>query len=408
MIGRNDLELMSLGGENSLVEFMEEAVCNETIAKEIVAFANSSGGRILIGVADNGDIKGVVDKQLQEKILNICRDFVVPSIIPLYEEVPMDDGKREAVITISQGINKPYLRKFNGREEIYIRMGNRCEIATREQMARLFAVGGMLHMEVSPVSGTSIDNLDKTRLSYYLNTVLGEDISIYSELDWIKRLSGLGFLTKNSVGDYVCTIVGLVCFCKTPHRFLPAAGIRFISYDSFQQKYHAQIDTLLDNALVGDFVSSDTGSYLSSRGLIEDFLLVVKPFISKESDSLDENMRKTTTYYYPKEAIRESLINALVHRDWTASLEVLVENYNDRIEITSPGRMQNSMTVEKMIAGQRSPRNNLIVDIMRDYNYVDARGMGVRAKVIPSMKKFNNTEPIYEVSEDNFKVILKR
>lgn len=67
-------------------------------------------------------------------------------------------------------------------------------------------------------------------------------------------------------------------------------------------------------------------------------------------------------------------MNALVHRDSTRVPEVEVVSYADRLEITSPGALQNSMTVETMLAGQHSPRNPLLVEVMRDYGYVDARG----------------------------------
>ena len=66
------------------------------------------------------------------------------------------------------------------------------------------------------------------------------------------------------------------------------------------------------------------------------------------------------------------------------------------------------MTIEKMKAGQRLPRNPLIMDILRDYAYVDARGMGVRTKIIPLMKKFNNSEPDFELTEDYLKTTLFR
>jgi ATP-dependent DNA helicase RecG len=70
--------------------------------------------------------------------------------------------------------------------------------------------------------------------------------------------------------------------------------------------------------------------------------------------------------------------------------------------------LQNSMTVEKMIAGLRSPRNPLIVEVLRDYGYVDARGMGIRNKVIPLMRKENKTEPLFEATDDYLKTTLFR
>ena len=80
--------------------------------------------------------------------------------------------------------------------------------------------------------------------------------------------------------------------------------------------------------------------------------------------------------------------------------------YSDRFEVISPGSLQNSMSVKKMIAGQRYTRNSIIMEIMRDYRYVDFRGMGIRTKVIPKMREFNGTAPVFEATEDYRKVIL--
>jgi predicted HTH transcriptional regulator len=76
------------------------------------------------------------------------------------------------------------------------------------------------------------------------------------------------------------------------------------------------------------------------------------------------------------------------------------------MELISPGALPNSMTVEKMVAGRRTPRNPIIMEVLRDYQYVDARGMGIRTKVIPIMREFNGTAPVFEATEDYLKTIL--
>ncbi|NCB03755.1 MAG: transcriptional regulator, partial [Spirochaetia bacterium] len=97
---------------------------------------------------------------------------------------------------------------------------------------------------------------------------------------------------------------------------------------------------------------------------------------------------------------------ALAHRNWTQVNEVEIVCYSDRLEVLSPGVMHNLMTLEKMFAGQRSSRNPLIMGILRDYGYVDSRGMGVRTKVFPLMKKQNKVEPKYILTEDYLQTIL--
>ena len=132
----------------------------------------------------------------------------------------------------------------------------------------------------------------------------------------------------------------------------------------------------------------------------------IKPFVTEESADIDSNMRRERQWYYPWEALRETVINALAHRDWTIAVDIELSIYSDRLEVISPGKLQNSMTIEKMIAGQRLPRNPLIMDILRDYAYVDARGMGVRTKILPLMKKFNENEPVFELTDDYLKTTL--
>ena len=117
-------------------------------------------------------------------------------------------------------------------------------------------------------------------------------------------------------------------------------------------------------------------------------------------------MRREKIWDYPWPAIRELIINALVHREWTRSVDIEINCFSDRFVIISPGALQNSMTVEKMKSGQRSYRNNIITDVMRDYGYIDQRGMGVRVKVIPSMREHNGTEPDFKADEDGLTTVL--
>ncbi len=137
-------------------------------------------------------------------------------------------------------------------------------------------------------------------------------------------------------------------------------------------------------------------------------MMYIEPYIREESDEINENLRRDNKWLYPIEAIREGLLNAFAHRDWTRNVDVEVGVYSDRIEIISPGALINSMTIEKMKSGQRNYRNPLIMEVLRDYGYVDYRGMGIRTKVVPLMKKFNGTEPVFEANEDFLKTTFYR
>lgn len=128
--------------------------------------------------------------------------------------------------------------------------------------------------------------------------------------------------------------------------------------------------------------------------------------IYKESSTIEKGFNREGYWLYPLEVVREVVANALAHRDWTQVNEVEIAIYNNRLEVISPGAMNNSMTLEKMLAGQRSPHNQIIMEILRDYGYVDSRGMGVRTKVVPLMRKQNNADPEFVLTDDYLKTIL--
>lgn len=402
------LEIIA-NGENSGIEFKRDDIRPEQLAKEIVALANFQGGRILLGVEDDGTVSGLQQPNTQEWVLNVFRDKVFPQIIPFYEELKIAEQQRIAVITIAPGISKPYMLKHNNREEVYIRMGDRSELASREQQLRLFESGGLLHVEVLPVAGTSLANLDLERLNYYLAGIIRDPEVPVTEAEWIKRLQGLGMMAKDGLGNVVCSVAGLLCFGIHPRRFLRQAGLRVMVFNGMDKEYKAELDVVLDAPLVGRWrLNEFEQRQLLDDGLIEKFSAAIMPFVTEEASDINEQMRREKSWVYPWGAVRETVINALVHRDWTRSVDIEITRYADRLEVISPGKMQNSMTIEKMIAGQRSPRNPLIMEILRDYEYVDSRGMGVRTKIIPLMRQHNHSDPVFEHTEDFLKTTLYR
>lgn len=411
MLKAEILEIIA-NGENSGVELKRDDIRSEQLAREVVAMANLRGGMILLGVEDDGSISGIQRPNLEEWVMDtVFAAKVHPMIIPFYEEVVLEEGKRVAIVSFPQGTSKPYVVRHNNREEIYIRVGSTSRPATGEQQARLFACGGILHPELLPVAGTSLRSFDLERLRDYLMNVVHDPEIPESEEAWSRRLTGLGFMVEGQASAPFCTIAGLILFGVSPRRFLRHAGMRVLVFGSTDKTYDVLLDRILDGPLVGLWRMDENGVRTLAEtdfGLIERFAETIQPFISEETNSSDEHFRRERVWAYPLEAIREVCVNALAHRDWTRSVDIEVSCYADRMEVISPGALQNTMTVEKMIAGQRSPRNPLIVDVLRDYGYVDARGMGVRTKVIPLMRQQNHAEPIFEATDDYLRTILPR
>ena len=400
------LELIA-NGENSGVEFKRDDIRPEQLAKEVVAMANFQGGRVLLGVEDDGTVSSIQRPDLEEWVMNIFQNKIHPMILPFYEEVKLDDGKTVAVVSFPIGISKPYVLRHSGKEEIYIRVGTTSRLATREQQMRLFELGGMLHTEVMPVPRTDMSCLDDARLMNYIRDILRDPDVPQSTEAWQARLLGLGFLTE-AAGNICCTIAGLILFGKNPRRYLKQAGLRVMAFQGDDKEYQAALDEIIDGPMVGRWDIDQGDKRLVDGGVIERFMEAMTPFISQESAHVNEELRREMHWLYALEAVREALINALAHRDWTRFVEIEVSAYSNRLEIISPGTLPNSMTVEKMKAGQRSPRNTIVMEVLRDYGYVDYRGMGVRTKIVPLTKALTGKEPEFELTEDYLKTVLYR
>jgi ATP-dependent DNA helicase RecG len=142
MLKSEVLEIIS-NGENSGIEFLRDDIRPEQLAKELVALVNFQGGRILLGVEDDGTISGIQRENAEEWVMNVVHDKVHPPILPCYEKVNIDDERYVAVLTLSIGISKPYIVRHSGREDIYIRVGSTSQIATREQQMRLWSGVGI-------------------------------------------------------------------------------------------------------------------------------------------------------------------------------------------------------------------------------------------------------------------------
>lgn len=403
---KSDLLQLIANGENSGVEFKRDDLRPEQLAKEIVALANLKGGSILLGVEDDGRISGIQRDDLELWVMDtIFGRYVHPMILPYYEVVALDDGKRVAVLTLTEGTAKPYAVRHNDREEVFVRVGSTSRRATREQLARLFESGGMLHAELLPVSGSQLADLDRARLEDYLVRVVGEPAPPPTDNAWHQRLIGLGFMVARDDGPPVCSIAGLVLFGHSPRQKMRYTGVRWMSFPGIDMTYQAQDDSVIDGPLVALW-TADHHQPPVEAGLLERLADRMQPFIALRAEPLQDGLRRTVGSRYAPEALREAVLNALVHRDWTRPVEVEVVNYADRLEITSPGALQNSMTLEKMLAGQRSARNPVVMEVMRDYGYVEQRGMGVRRKIVPLTRDFSGRDAVFDVTDDFVRLTL--
>jgi ATP-dependent DNA helicase RecG len=398
-ISRTELLEIIHNGENSGVEFKRDVIQNHELAQELVAFSNFEGGIVLLGVEDDGSISGITRSNTEEFVMNACRDKIRPALIPFYEVVKnFEPGKDVAVVRVSRGFDV-HTRWHNNRNVYYIRVGTQSREPTPEELARLFQQRGAVRAELRPVSGAAFADLDLRRLKNYFVHVRQQDIPAQDDnTAWTTLL----FNTEIMVEDGI-TISGVLLFGRNPNRFLPQAGIDAAAFSGSNKDYAAQERGLLRGPMTP--LLNDANEIVEA-GLVEQALAFVKRNIAVTGQLEEGGARREEIYAYPIEAIREAIVNALVHRDYLlSSTDIELSIYDDRLEIVSPGRLPNGITPARMLTGCRAARNQLIKDVMRDYRYLEHSGMGVPRKIVRCMKEYNNTEPV--LVEDGERFIMR-
>ena len=450
---KTELREIIANGQNSGVEFKRDMADEHDLAKEVVAFANGWGGRILLGVDGDGSVRGLGKSDplsesrahdgarrsyrwLDQLVMQTCRDKIQPAIIPyvdVYRDVVAD--RDIAVVQITRGWNKHHVLHHQHRT-CYIRFGSSIREVSPDRLDRLFPIRGRLRPELRPVSGTSIADLDRRRLTDYFGHVRGQNVPAScpstewrqsmkawardedekrwrtlveykeqvwhetQEAEWESLLVNTEFLDDSERRP--ATVAGLMLFGKEPSRFLPQAKLDAAAYFGTEKDYAAKERCTLRGPIVR--LKGVDGDVLEP-GLVEQAVQFVRRNI--ETVTLEDRVRRQARWDYLEEVIREALVNAIVHRDYLLSgSDIELSIYSDRLEIVSPGRLANGITPDRMLIGCRSARNELLKDVMRDYGYLEPMGMGVPRKIIRRMREYNGTEPDLIEEGERFTVRL--
>ncbi|MGI9000893.1 MAG: ATP-binding protein [Pseudonocardia sp.] len=405
MITLVELSTLLREGENSGVEFKRDDIAPQDLAKALVALSNLRGGRVLLGVEDDGNVSGVVRDDVDEWVLTCARDKVRPPLIPYVETVTdPGSGRRLAVVTVEAGY-AVHAVWHNRHFSYYVRAGRQSREASPEELARLQQQRGTFRAELRPISGASIDDLDRRRLRDYFQRVRGQSVPDDRERDeWSRLLLATEFLIDGVDGP-VPTVGAVALFSPIAKRFLPQSGVDAVAYPGQEKDYAALERTALPGPLTP--LLDATGAMLEP-GVVDQSVSFVRRNAGAAAE-LAGGSRRVDFSGLPIEPVREALVNALIHRDYLlAHTDVELSLFADRLEVVSPGRLPNGVTVEGMRLGVRAARNELIKDVMRDYGYLEHMGLGVPRKIIRGMLDHNGTMPEFRLGEESLTVVLSR
>lgn len=353
--------------EGSMVEFKEVVV--EDIKKEIIAFANSEGGILYIGIADDGRIVGVSNSdETSLQVSNMIRDAIKPDITMFvrYSNEVMD-GKDVVKITVQKGIQCPYYigKKGLRPEGVYVRQGS-SSVPASESAIRFM------------IKETDGDSFEEMRS-------LSQELTFEAVTDEFKnrtitfgenQMMTLGLINRS----HIYTNLGLLLSDQCVHT-IKAASFEGTTKSIFKDRREF------------------SGSLLKQMNEAYNYIDLYNKTRAEFS-----KLHRIDHQDYPEEALREALLNALVHREYSFSGSTLISIFDDRIEFVSLGGLVKGITMNDILFGVSQCRNEKLAAVFYRLKLIEAYGTGIQ-KMIDSYKN-SKDKPQIESSDNAFKIIL--
>jgi ATP-dependent DNA helicase RecG len=381
----NTIELLELinKGEGYHLEFKLEEENNEDFAKTIVCFANTDGGKILIGVDDTGRTIGVSDiDKLMLRMDDIALNRCDPPVIILQESINID-GKNVVIVNVEKGSQRPYRTKSG---HYYIRSSNRCRQATREELLRIFQSAKSLFYDEIPINNSKLTDLDISSFKFFLRKYL--NIETNNEEEIINYLCNFHLLEKESLTP---TFSGIIFFANNPQNFVSESRIVCANIEGIDIS-QTDLETKNLTGKVSDIINN-----------VEDFFKLVLSNKHKIKD-----FRPESEFEIPMTVLREAIVNAIAHRDYTINAPIRVLVFNDRVEIHSPGKLPNTVTIESIkVGGSHVLRNPTIYNMLLKMGLVTDLGSGVR-RIVKLVKEHLNENVEFENTENEFVIKIPR
>lgn len=368
--------------ESKTLEFKIQLPKLQTIIKTCVAFANGSGGRIIVGVDDaSHEVIGVSEEdrdRIYDEVPNCLYDAVQPTIMPQIYEKRYGD-RSTVIIEIYPGSRKPHFIKSEGYPKgVYVRIGSSTRRANADHVEDLTRESRGLHFDEEPVNASS---------------------EILSE-EFLKRSFGRSPSPKQLLGDkilardphspehYQPTVAGTLSFCEEPEKYIPEALIRCTLFDGVEGR-----DIIKTLEIKGPISTVAT----------EALHLIIS--WTKRHYTLDGALLKGKLLI-PEEALREGIINALIHRKYTVPGPIKIAVFDDRCEIFSPGCFPGLVEHTSLGDGVTFLRNPTLVKLARKMSVVESLGTGIRL-IIDSCTKAGLPHPEFIEGADYVKLILR-
>ena len=373
--------------EGRRFEFKEALPSNSDLCKTVVAFANDAGGELFIGIKNQPrDVIGVPEEQLlkiEEKISNIIHDNCYPLILPEIFFVNYE-GKHIVVVKVFKGSNPPYYLKNKGREDgTYIRAGSNNRLADKEVIEELERQRLNISFDSLPVYSKELHDIDISLFIKQWEETTGEHINknILKKLNLIVEERGKEFPTNALV---------LLSNDEIRKKLFPFAKVECARFKG---------------TIPGDFIDQKTIDEPLTFQAEEAYSFILR-HISKGSTY--EGVYRKDRWEYPVVAIREVIRNAVIHRDYSLKgQDIKLAVFDDKIEITSPGKLMPTIDFNDMEAGQSDIRNKTLAPVFKKLGIIEQWGNGLRL-IAEELKKYPEIKIEWSEPGFAFRVSFKK
>jgi len=376
-------------GESDTLEFKRDLPSKDSkLMKTIVAFANSHGGKIVFGIDDeNLDIIGIESERVfkfMDSLANMISETIEPQIIPRITFETIEDNNNEektiVIAEIQKGQNLPYFLKSEGiLDGVYIRVAATSRKAERDKVKELLLIGKGQSYDKTFEEHDSIENQEIIKnFCTQIEKYNGEkSVSIENLLSWklIKEID---------------------------NKFYPSVAFRLFADNDL---HFAKIQC-------GLFKGTDKVFFIDRKefeGPIFEQIENAYSFVMQHINigAKIEGLYRKDIPEIPSEAIRELIVNAVMHRNYLSHSNIQICIFDDRLEITSPGGLFGDLTIEKMLNGSSSIRNELIADIFLKMKIVEKWGTGIK-RVGVLCKNHGLKEVEYKANDESFTATILR
>jgi len=353
-----DIQKLARQGESEKLEFKLGSVAPSSVARVICSFLNTGGGRIVVGVDDQGEFVGVKDApDTASRIEMEVRKLISPTALWDMQVVGVGDDREIVIFEVPDGPDKPYVVEG----AIYTRKGEKTVPATRDQITDLIQsrTRESERWERQVALGAARDDLRDDLVTETLKRATDAQRWHGSVTDLDAFLLSLGLLINGSI-----TNAALILFGKEPTRFLPQARVRLLVSPEGKTGDVYTVDRTFDSCLLEN-----------SRTIPE----ALATYTAGVESRFDDDWQRTERVLYPTSAIREGVMNALVHRDYSLNGSIMMVVRPNSFEISNPGSLPSELKPADLKKDHLSlPRNPDIAHVCFLYGLIEKVGRGTQ------------------------------